>query len=132
MEANDNLLYEYAVIRYVPRLDRGEFVNVGLLMMCKRRRWIRAAIHIDTARVEAIDCHTDCRLLRRQLSLFEQSGVPYADSPVEDRFRWLTAAKSAVLQTSPPHPGLAVPQDGESAAETLDRTFDRLMRELVM
>lgn len=103
----DNLLYEYAVIRYVPRVEREEFINVGLLMMCKRRRWLRCAIYLDPKRLTAFDPRVNLERLRHQLQLFERSGVPFADSPVEERYRWLVAAKSACLQTSPSHPGIA-------------------------
>ncbi len=105
--APDNLLYEYAVIRYVPRVEREEFINVGLLMMCKRRRWLRCDIYLDSERLKAFDPRVNIERLRHQLQLFERSGVPFPDSPVEERYRWLVAAKSACLQTSPSHPGIA-------------------------
>lgn len=120
-------LYEYAVIRYVPRVDREEFINVGLLMMCKRRRWLRVAIHVDPSRVQAI-CHdTDMEELHTQLSSFEHiaSGGqgPIGDLDPHERFRWLTAVRSASIQTSRPHPGKTADLDG---------TFDRLFNELVI
>lgn len=120
----DANLYEYAVVRYVPRVERGEFVNIGLIMMCKRRRWLRCEIVIDPGRIAALCPSADLELLRRQAGLFRASGVPSADMPVEERYRWLTAAKSAVLQTSPSHPGLIT--------DTPDSTFARLLQELVL
>lgn len=120
----DRNLYEYAVIRYVPRVDRQEFINVGLLMMSKRRRWIRGEIWIDEKRMSGFDPKADIPRLRLQLSLFELTDVPASDLPVEERYRWLVAAKSAIIQTSPSHPGLAV--DGDLEAE-----FDRLLADLV-
>lgn len=128
-------LYEYAVIRYVPRVEREEFVNVGLLMMCKRRRWLRVATHIDELRLQAIFPDTDCGLLRRQLASFERiaAGGAAADDDgcrsqiaaldAHERFRWLTAVRSASLQTSRPHPGKTA---------DLDATFTRLLAELVL
>ncbi len=125
----DTNLYEYAVIRYVPRVEREEFVNVGLVMMCKRRRWMRAAIHLPLGRLAAYDCgHTPAEL-EHQLSVFTALSVgdkdagPLAQLPVEERFRWLTAVKSACIQTSRPHPGKTA---------DLDATFTRLLTELVL
>lgn len=153
--APDNLLYEYAVIRYVPRVEREEFINVGLLMMCKRRRWLRCAIYLDAERLKAFDSRVNIERLRHQLQLFERSGVPFPDSPVEERYRWLVAAKSACLQTSPSHPGIAylpfeaslMSSDAEATStipcveasqisspdcsSILDSTFERLFTELV-
>ncbi|MDE6010138.1 MAG: DUF3037 domain-containing protein [Muribaculaceae bacterium] len=128
----DDYLYEYAVIRYVPRIDRGEFLNVGLIMMCKRRRWIHCELHLDETRLRALDPSLDLPVLRRQLSMFEKKDIPFPDLPVEERYRWLTAAKSAIIQTSSSHPGLA-PASGEitDPLEPLHETFSRLMDELV-
>lgn len=121
--APDANLYEYAVIRYVPRVEREEFVNIGLIMMCKRRRWLRCEICIDEERIRALCPSADIGLLRRQVALFSRRDVPEPGLPVEETYRWLTAAKSAILQTSPSHPGLS--------AAPMDDTFMRLLRELV-
>lgn len=122
-------LYEYAVIRYVPRVEREEFVNVGLVMMCKRRRWMRAQISVDPRKLGVYDCAHTPREIEEQLASFTRlSGVldkndPMAGWPVEERFRWLTAVKSSCLQTSRPHPGKAA---------DLEAAFDRLFAELVL
>ncbi|MDE6383900.1 MAG: DUF3037 domain-containing protein [Paramuribaculum sp.] len=121
--APDANLYEYAVVRYVPRVEREEFINIGLIMMCKRRRWLRCEIRIDEARIHALYPSADLSLLRRQAELFRCDNVPVPGLPVEETYRWLTAAKSAILQTSPSHPGLCT--------VTLEDTFARLLRELV-
>lgn len=119
-------LYEYAVIRYVPRVEREEFVNVGLIMMCKRRRWIRVAVTDDMSRALAFHPATDEGLLQLQLKSFSEvaSGKarPMGELEVHERFRWLTAVRSASIQTSRPHPG---------KCDELDTTFDRLYSELV-
>lgn len=119
----DANLYEYAVIRYVPRVERGEFINIGLIMMCKRRRWLRTEVRIDADRVCSFCPTADLGLLKRQITLFERRDVPAADLPVEETYRWLTAVKSAIIQTSPSHPGIAF--------DSLEETFCRLMSELV-
>ena len=121
--APDANLYEYAVVRYVPRVEREEFINIGLIMMCKRRRWLRCEIRIDEARIHALYPSADLSLLRRQAELFRCDNVPVPGLPVEETYRWLTAAKSAILQTSPSHPGLCTVH--------LEVTFARLLRELV-
>ena len=126
---HDADLYEYAVLRYVPRVEREEFLNVGLLMMCKRRRWMRARIHLDDSRLAALAAPHTCAEIETQLRTFTATAQggrmagPLGDLPVEERFRWLTAVKSSCLQTSRPHPGLA----GD-----LDAEFERLFAELVL
>lgn len=120
-------LYEYAVIRYVPRVEREEFVNVGLVMMCKRRRWIRTAVIDDFSRVKRFSDAADEQIVRSQLGSFSTVAAGLCDSleplEVHERFRWLTAVRSASIQTSRPHPGLC---------SDLDETFDRLFAELVL
>lgn len=125
----ENHLYEYAVVRYMPRVERGEFVNVGLAMMCKRRRWLRLEVNVDERRLAAFGGEIPLGCLRRQLDAFRAiaSGLPEAGPialcPVEERFRWLTAEKSACLRTSPVHPGIT---------PDLYATFSRLFAELVL
>lgn len=106
MAAPDDLLYEYGVIRYMPRVDREEFVNIGLIMMNKRHRWLKAMVLYDESRLRALYPKADLECLKKQSRLFELNDVPGKDLPVEEKYRWLTAAKSACLQVSPSHPGL--------------------------
>lgn len=120
--------YEYAVLRYVPRVEREEFINVGLAMMCKRRRWIKVCILLPEEKLKAMCPETDHESLARQLQAFvdiaegRRGSGPVAQYPVEERFRWISAVKSSVIQTSRPHPGLC---------DDLDATFARLFSELV-
>lgn len=120
--------YEYAVLRYVPRVEREEFINVGMAMMCKRKRWIKVGILISECRLRAMCCNVDIESLSRQLQAFvdiaegKRSAGPVAQYPVEERFRWISAVKSSVIQSSRPHPGLCV---------DLEATFSRLFKELV-
>lgn len=123
VDAPDANLYEYAVIRYVPKVEREEFINIGLIMMCKRRRWLRAELRIDDTRILAMCPTADLTLLNEQSKIFTCRDVLGSEVPVEETYRWLTAAKSAVLQTSPSHPGISI--------LTLDETFSRLFHELV-
>ena len=125
---HDKHLYEYAVIRYVPRVEREEFINVGLIMMCKCRRWLRVELWIDERKMAVHDCELTRDELAQQLSAFtligegQREGGSIASLEAEERFRWLTAVKSACVQTSRPHPGIT---------DNLDATFARLMEELV-
>lgn len=139
----DERLYEYAVVRYVPRVDREEFVNIGLIMMSKRSKWLRGEIQLDGARLRAFDPGVNLEALQKQASVFMRGDVPSPDVPVEERYRWLSAVKSAVLQVSPSHPGILVrdgdpscaerecSDSGQSVAARLDAEFERLFDDLV-
>ena len=124
--SSERHLYEYAVVRYVPVIEREEFINVGLIMMCKRRRWLKVKLHVDERRIAAFTPAPSLGTLREQLGSFEKiaSGMPgvIGDLDPHERFRWLTAVRSACIQTSRPHPGLTA---------DLDATFARLFTELV-
>lgn len=127
----DRYLYEYCVLRYVPHIERGECVNVGLIMMCKRQCWLKGEVHLDAARLRAIDPTVDIPALSRQLSLFAMTDQPSADIAVEDRYRWLASTKSAVIQTSPSHPAFVAPRLRWSE-KPLDDTFAELFAALVL
>lgn len=125
--ALEKSLYEYAVIRFMPRVEREEFVNIGLVMMCKRKRWIRTAINFDRDKIRALFGEIDCDNVEGQLESFREVAEGrnnYArEMEVHERFRWLTAVRSACITTSRPHPGLT---------RDLDVTFNRLFEELVL
>ena len=130
---NENaLIYEYAVVRYVPRIEREEFINIGLMMMCKRRRWLRSAIALDNARIKAFDPEADIETLQCQVAMFDPKTGALADCTVEERFRWMSAVKSSVIQTSRPHPGLIDCDSAADATSLLDAAFDRLLSDLVL
>jgi hypothetical protein len=130
----EKIIYEYCLLRYVPDLERGEFVNVGLMMMSKRHRWMRVGLHVDKERIERLSPKADITRLRTQLGAFSPDGVPFPDLAPEERYRWMAAVKSAIIQTSPSHPGIliAVPACGrEDARRMLDSKFDELLDRLV-
>jgi len=103
--------YDYAVIRVVPRVERGEFVNAGVIVSCEKTGFLKAAIELDEARVLALDPGIDLETLRRHLAAIQRicEGGPEAGPigllPQRARFHWLTAKRSAILQTSPVHMG---------------------------
>lgn len=124
----EKILYEYAVVRYVPRVEREEFLNVGLVMMCKRRRWLKVMLSLDNQKIKTIFPDADIDTLREQLKSFEDIAGGRGPSPIasleaHERFRWLTAVRSASITTSRPHPGIC---------HDLDTTFESLKKELVL
>lgn len=120
----DKIIYEYCVLRYVPDVERGEFLNVGLMMMCKRWKWLRVELLIDEARILALSPCADLPLLRRQLEMFLKKDVPSPGLPVEERYRWFAAVKSAIIQTSPSHPGIILSPNPESSEESIESALE--------
>ncbi|NIZ91148.1 DUF3037 domain-containing protein [Kineococcus rubinsiae] len=121
-------VYEYAVLRVVPRVERAEFVNVGVLLWCRSREHLAARTAIDPARVLALDPRADVEAVARHVAALqrvcagEADGGPAAAEARGPRFRWLTAPRSTVLQTSPVHRGVT----RDPAAE-LEHLFARLV-----
>jgi hypothetical protein len=105
-------LYEYAVIRVVPRVEREEFINAGIVVFCKRQKFIKVLFTIDEAKLTMLTPDVDIEQIRLNLESFQKvgsgakDGGPIARMEVPERFRWLTAVRSSVIQTSRPHPGL--------------------------
>ena len=121
-------LYDYAVIRVVPRVEREEFVNAGIIVSCHSLGYLGAAIALDEARLLALDPDVDLALVRRHLDSFprisqggEDSG-PIGLLPPRARFHWLTARRSAMLQTSPVHTGRT-----DDPASALARLMDQMV-----
>ena len=115
--------FDYAVIRVVPRVDRGEFINAGVIVYCLQRDFLRARIELDAQRLRALNPTVDLVVVREHLEAFERVCRGGADSgPIgklsqKERFHWLVAPRSTVLQTSPVHSGLC--EDPEAALEHL-------------
>lgn len=122
-------LYEYAVIRVLPKVEREEFLNVGLVVFCKKSKFIKMKYQLDWEKLRLFSTELDQEELTAYLAAFEKiahgtpDGGPIARMDVPSRFRWLTAVRSSVLQTSRPHPGFAT---------DLEKTFDCLFKELVL
>ncbi|GAA2156341.1 DUF3037 domain-containing protein [Kitasatospora kazusensis] len=120
--------YEYAVIRAVPRVERGECVNVGVLVYCRGHAHLAARTHLDQSRLLALDPVADVAGVRRALHGIEavcEGGAaagPAAGDSAGQRFRWLTAPRSAVIQPGPVHTGLTADPEGE-----LRRLFEQLV-----
>lgn len=115
-------LYEYAVIRLVPCVYREEFLNVGVVLYCKQHRFLKAKYYLDTARMALFTSELDLVQIEGHLSAFRQicegTGTsPIAQLPIAERFRWLTATRSTMIQSSKVHPGFC--DDPEKALERL-------------
>jgi hypothetical protein len=121
-------LFEYAVIRIVPRVEREEFLNVGVVLFCRDLKFLQCRFELDESRIKAFSPHTNIEQLHDYLCAFraicegESSAAPMSQLPMIERFRWLTAARSTMLQTSVVHSGLcADPQ------QTLEKLYQRLV-----
>ena len=103
--------YDYAIIRVVPRVERGEFVNAGAIVSCPPRRFLEARIELDKQRLRALDSHVDVESVRAHLesiTLICAGGAaagPIGQLSQRERFHWLVAPKSALIQMSPVHTG---------------------------
>ncbi|MBD5195386.1 MAG: DUF3037 domain-containing protein [Bacteroides sp.] len=126
----EKIIYEYCLVRYVPDLERGEFVNVGLLMMCKKQKWMKCEIDINETRIERLSGPVNISLLKKQSEVFTRTDVPFKNLPTEEKYRWLAAVKSAILQTSPTHPGILFSEPTDFV-NSLNQKFDQLFNRLV-
>lgn len=122
-------LYEYAVIRVLPLVEREEFLNVGLILFCKRQKFIKVLFELNEKKLLNFHSELDLEQVRKNLEAFQKiaegdkSCGPIAAMDLAERFRWLTAVKSSSIQTSRPHPGLS---------NNLENTIKRLFEELVL
>ena len=121
-------LYEYAVIRVVPRVEREEFLNVGIILFCKRAKFIKMLYAVNEAKLLLFSDDFDLEQLELNLSSFQKiahggkEGGPIGAFDIPSRFRWLTAIRSSAIQTSRPHTGLCTDLE-----ETAQRLFDELV-----
>src|SRR5919199_4079359 len=115
-------LFEYAVIRVVPRVEREEFLNVGVILYCRDLKFLQTKYTLDKERLRALCGALDCSEVEEHLRAFHRictgdaDGGPIARLDLASRFRWLTAARSTVVQTSNVHPGFC-----DDAGEMLER-----------
>ena len=127
MHAHD--VYDYAVVRVVPRVEREEFINAGVIVSCQRSGYLQAAMALDEARLLALDAQVDLEMVYRHLGSIiaicegRPEGGPIAQLPFRARFHWLTAKRSSIIQTSPVHMGRC----GDLPA-TLEHLMDRMVR----
>lgn len=120
--------YDYAVIRIVPRVEREEFINAGVIVFCPEKRYLAARVHLDQERLKALWPEADIETMREHLSAIEricagdEAGGPIAALSQRERFHWLTSPRSTTIQPGPVHTGVC---DGT------DELLDRLAKQFL-
>lgn len=121
-------LFEYAVIRIMPRVEREEFLNAGVILLCKQQNFLQAKYEVNPQRIHALCPNCDVEELTKHLEAFariaagDPAAGPIAQLDIAGRFRWLSAKRSTVLQPSQVHPGLC-----HDAAQMLERLFQEMV-----
>lgn len=121
-------LFEYAVIRVVPRVEREEFLNVGIILLCAPKKYLGSRIVVDESRLRMLWPDVDIHVISSYVASFESvckggnSAGPIGLLSIPERFRWLTASRSTMIQTSKVHPGLC-----QDPAVMLKHLFDNLV-----
>jgi hypothetical protein len=121
--------YDYAVVRVVPQVQRGEFVNAGVIVACASHGFLKALVELDEARVRALDATVDLESIRSALQAIPAvcaggaAAGPIGRLSLRERFDWLVAPRSTSIQVSPVHVGRSADLDGE-----LQRLMDKMVR----
>jgi hypothetical protein len=121
--------YDYAIVRLVPRVERGEVMNVGVILSCPERDYLEARIELDVARIQALDAGFDLETARAHLDAIPRicrggaEAGALGELPSRARFHWLVAPRSTVIQVSPVHTGRT-----DDPAAALERLLDMLVR----
>ena len=124
----DKQSFEYAVIRIVPRVEREEFMNVGVVLYARQKRYLGVLIHTDIQRIQAfaplLDIENVVHYLQafKRICLAEKGSGPIGQLDIASRFRWLTATRSTVVQSSKVHPGMCA-----EPALALQKLFEQLV-----
>jgi len=124
--------FDYAVVRVVPRVERGEFINAGVILFCLEHRFLEARVQVDEARLKALWPEIDIELVRKHLEAIpkicagDPSAGPIAQLSQRERFHWLVSPRSTIIQVSPVHTGLC-----ETPKLTMGQTIEQLSRRLL-
>ena len=127
--ATEKLQFQYAVVRVVPRVERGESLNAGVIVLSRPRKFLGARVFLDEARLRSIAPDADPGTIRPHLEAIERiaagdpSAGPIAQLSIAERFHWLTAPSSTVIQPSEVHTGLC-----DDPAAEMEHLFERLVR----
>lgn len=122
------LLYEYAVVRVVPRVELEEFINAGVILFCKKSGFLDCRLHVDERKILCLDPEADLDMIKENLDAFSKiAGGSNCNSrisslPSPERFRWLTSARSTVIQCSKVHPGYT-----DDEASQLEKLFGQFV-----
>ncbi|MDX1447409.1 DUF3037 domain-containing protein [Lishizhenia sp.] len=117
--------FEYAIIRLVPRVEREEFFNIGVLLFCKRKKFLKMKVFVDPQKVACFNTPVDCEKVESYLKGWQKvceggkAGGRIGEMDLTDRFRWLAASRSSIIQTSMMHTGKT-----ENPEETLQLLFE--------
>jgi hypothetical protein len=120
--------FDYAIVRVVPRVERQEFINAGIIVFCLEKRYLDARTHVDEARLKALWPEVDLKLVREHLEAIPRICAGLADAgPIaklsqRERFHWLISTRSTIIQPSPVHTGICDGTDG---------LLDRLARQFL-
>jgi hypothetical protein len=121
--------FDYAVLRVVPRVEREEHINAGVLLFCLEKDFLQARIEVNEPRLRVLWPDTDVELVRQHLEAIPRicagrpDAGPIARLSLRERFHWLVAPRSTIIQVSPVHAGLC---------ESPERTLDELFRQMVL
>lgn len=121
-------LFEYAVIRVMPKVEREEFLNVGVVLFCAKQKFLQTAYAINRDKLLAFSKEIDIQEIEDRLEVFQRicqggdEGGIIGKLSIAERFRWLTATCSTIVQCSPVHPGLCI-----DAKDTLNRLLQQLV-----
>ncbi len=124
----ENHLFEYAVIRVVPRVEREEFLNIGVILYCKQEKFLRLKFAVNGTKISHFCADCDVAVLTQNLEALNEicagteAGGPIAKLDTASRFRWITATRSTIVQASKVHPGLC-----SNALETLEKLYNQLV-----
>jgi len=122
----NKVTYEYAIVRIVPKVEREEFINVGVILFSKRKKYLDIKYHLDEKRLTAFSETIDIEWMRKYLEAWKlicegnAEGGKIGSLDIAVRYRWLTANRSSIIQSSDTHPGLC-----EDPAAVLDDLFER-------
>lgn len=122
--------FDYAIVRVVPRVERGEFINAGVIVFCLEHKFLEARVSVDEARLKALWPAIDLDLVRRHLEAIprvaagDPSAGPIAQLSQRERFHWLVSPRSTIIQVSPVHTGLCEERPGGVLEELTNRLLD--------
>jgi hypothetical protein len=121
--------FDYVIVRVVPRVERQEFINAGIIVFCLEKRYLEARIHLDERRLKLLWPNTDIEVVRDHLAAIpricagDSAAGPIATLTQRERFHWLISERSTIIQTSPVHSGLC---------DTTDGVLDRLEKQFLV
>lgn len=124
----DRIKFEYAIIRLVPKVERGEFFNIGAIVYAKQKKFLGVKYHVDNSKIEAFCKDVDVDLINKYLEAWKlvcegkSAGGRIGALELPDRFHWLTASRSTIIQSSEVHSGLC-----KDPKQTLEEIFEKFV-----